>query len=717
MDALRTLALLATLLAAASSEVVPNLGEENLDKGMVFLEQGKVLLSGEVWTLVLNYDISYLTAAIGQYLFFVGEASSYYLADSNTENRNNTGLIRETLAEELKVLHVQANKMRRSIDTLRGTLEPRTRNKRSLFNLGGMLLRVLFGTATVTDLGKINRKIDSLAGNMKEIIHVVGDQMTFMNRTKMILDRHRNLITKLAYATSGLGEHLRELQKTFEARIFKLREQLNLVYRLSSTMRIFETLLGEIRQEITLFNQALDLTSMGKLSSYFITPAELSKLLREINLPAGLSFLTGVHTDEVYKYYVRARVHAATLGSILRIYVELPLKSPSLEFELYKAVELPTAAWANDTFVTIKPEKPYFAISSDRLRYAELADSELRDCGGKYERICDPVFPIYSSNVHTCLFALYSRNSDYDEKCTISVIADFPPKFYMLSDKRKWIFSVPKPVEATMECAEDGNFPYSLTLKGTGTIEIPTGCSIYSPTFRIHAHLEGTTSYNSTRELMHIPPIKGFTPFSLEPLSIDEGITDLELNELRSLAKSVLSEDTSPASLPIYEFRQRFNELRFPSNVKATTRSCVNFPFVLVQIVFDVFIGAYILYQTCIQTERIRAIYGRWRRALRAGAQGAYDVELTATADGVQTPVPSTGDERPNRGTLPRPASPESGKYFRSQNPDSEVPLGRKQPSYCITPTARLYPVPPSSPADPQDQESPDNRKILFQRS
>ena len=80
------------------------------------------------------------------------------------------------------------------------------------------------------------------------------------------------------------------------------------------------------------------MTSLGQLSSVLINPFNLSVILQ---LPAGLSMLTGLSVQDMYVYYTVAVVHAVATSKSIRLFIEIPLKASNRYFELYQAHSLP----------------------------------------------------------------------------------------------------------------------------------------------------------------------------------------------------------------------------------------------------------------------------------------------------------------------------------------------------------------------------------------
>ena len=113
--------------------------------------------------------------------------------------------------------------------------------------------------------------------------------------------------------------------------------------RYSAAIREIELALQELKLSVTQLRETIDVTSLGQLSSVLINPYNLSVILQQVSLqlPAGLSMLTGLWVQEMYVYYTVAVVHVVATSKNIRLFVEIPLKASDRYFELYQAHSLP----------------------------------------------------------------------------------------------------------------------------------------------------------------------------------------------------------------------------------------------------------------------------------------------------------------------------------------------------------------------------------------
>jgi hypothetical protein len=132
--------------------------------------------------------------------------------------------------------------------------------------------------------------------------------------------------TANAKATLDLAKALRNSSQKIslevgklEVGLFDVRFALEKQTRYSTAIREIELFMMEMKFSLIQLQESLDLTSVGKLSSTFINPYNLSELLQQVNLPLpkGTSMLTGLSIEDMYIYYVVATVHAtATSRSV-----------------------------------------------------------------------------------------------------------------------------------------------------------------------------------------------------------------------------------------------------------------------------------------------------------------------------------------------------------------------------------------------------------------
>ena len=95
-----------------------------------------------------------------------------------------------------------------------------SRSRRSVVPVIGRIMSFLFGTVSESDLDDVRRVINDLSQNQKEIIHVLEEQMTILNVSRVQIAENRDAILDLAKCVNLFDIRLRrltiEIQKQIE---------------------------------------------------------------------------------------------------------------------------------------------------------------------------------------------------------------------------------------------------------------------------------------------------------------------------------------------------------------------------------------------------------------------------------------------------------------------------------------------------------------------
>ena len=96
----------------------------------------------------------------------------------------------------------------RQVETLLDNLEsklgqfkqlfPKKEPKRSLMNLGGTVLRTLFGTATMTDLHRLHEALGELQDKNSEVAHSLSKQVTFIRNLNTVASLNTKALVNLS---------------------------------------------------------------------------------------------------------------------------------------------------------------------------------------------------------------------------------------------------------------------------------------------------------------------------------------------------------------------------------------------------------------------------------------------------------------------------------------------------------------------------------------
>jgi hypothetical protein len=117
-----------------------------LDKGLVFLQEQEFLVTGNYWNLVVNFDIQWYQTA----LQYIDQVFSHL--ERSQKDRNQTDKFVNW--EEVNQARVAVDQVKQELSTLSKLLPISDENgltprrKRGLLNVGGEVLKFLFGKVT-----------------------------------------------------------------------------------------------------------------------------------------------------------------------------------------------------------------------------------------------------------------------------------------------------------------------------------------------------------------------------------------------------------------------------------------------------------------------------------------------------------------------------------------------------------------------------------------
>ena len=278
---------------------------------------------------------------------------------------------------------------------------------------------------------------------------------------------------------------------------------------------------------MTRVQESLDVTSIGRLSSVLINPYNLSDILQQVSLqlPAGLTMLTGLSVENMYVYYTVATLHAVATSTNIRLLIDIPLKAADRYFELYQVHSLPFFHKGIGKFIMIDEAFTYLAVAENRQFFAIIPPHMLLKCAQNLYTVCPPDMVLRTITEQGCLTALFLGNMDTVlRKCKQLVLNElFEPVWLRSPNADYWIYSFRTPQRVTVQCWEIGSpqdptASYQVMLEGTGVLPNSSSCYIYADTFKLMPHSSGKTTLNLTRTPIVLPNIENVLHFSEENL-------------------------------------------------------------------------------------------------------------------------------------------------------------------------------------------------------
>ena len=147
-----------------------------------------------------------------------------------------------------------------------------TRTKRSLLPWGGDLLNALFGTATDSDLEGLRTQLGRLATNQNQLVHVVENSLSMINKTNAVAQENRHLANNLVDDVNNLNTKITQLRATAltNVRITRLSE--TITTQINTVLRSLSMSLQGLESDINKLASHLDQGMRGELSTSLVPP-------------------------------------------------------------------------------------------------------------------------------------------------------------------------------------------------------------------------------------------------------------------------------------------------------------------------------------------------------------------------------------------------------------------------------------------------------------
>ena len=112
-----------------------------------------------------------------------------------------------------------------------------TRIWRSLIQVIGKGLSFLFGTATESDLKVIHNNIDKLAKNQEEMAHVIDENISVINITRVEMSQYRQTLNKIIGSLVVLDAKHGNITQAHEREVFQVGQFVQLYLQLDSVIQ------------------------------------------------------------------------------------------------------------------------------------------------------------------------------------------------------------------------------------------------------------------------------------------------------------------------------------------------------------------------------------------------------------------------------------------------------------------------------------------------
>jgi hypothetical protein len=459
-----------------------------LNQTVLFIKEADVAFTNDYWKVAVKFDLSPYDKAI-----------ETLKADLLTV----TGLAHATpLIEEIHQVQTVVNSLERTLTNLKRFL-PKPEKKRGLLDIGGSFLKVLFGTATITDLADLHATVDALSHKQGEVVHALNHQLTYVKQLGDMVRIDHEAIANWSYVLKDFA--LKEQDK-FQKTVTRLEWSVKL-QEATTAVRQIEFSVTQMELELSKILQAFNTLVMGRFSPSLLSPIVLHGMLTNLtlNLPEGYELVMGTQYNNLFWYY--KHVKAALLADLncFMLVMNFPLTAVNRNYELYRVIAFPTKI-LNRTFASYKFEREYLAISTFRQSYLMVCENDVKRCEGETIKICPANDAAQSTLTKSCVLSVFFQRNNIREVCQRVVTTQQPsPVLRRLGGLILYFTPEPQPVH--FRCREGSSWTtVRMQLQGTGTLQGAQSCHVTFGDLQLYAEVRGSSQFEAPNPLIMVTP-------------------------------------------------------------------------------------------------------------------------------------------------------------------------------------------------------------------
>ena len=362
------------------------------------------------------------------------------------------------------------------------------RQRRALLGFVGRFAKSLFGVSTEQDTKVLSDQIKQIQEVAKENVE---ETVTFSHTFRSYIIKANRKLELLEHATKLNNKAVALLTTLWEKSIqseFRLADLINVLHTYGA--QYVDTLV-DIRTHLYQTEHALQTLLQGYLPYYFVPPKELDYALDKIATEIAKQGPFKLTHKEIGFYYHLQDIVYKLDKQKLFIKLRIPLTTTTTAFSLYRVHSVPIPLTADQSDRTIiEIQKPYLAISSDKLFYMLLSHSEYQFCTGNHFKRCNQALTMKESSNPSCVLALfYDQPQPISKLCSVTflpksstveshIITISENSYLVSSQDTQWIQSCPNKAPLQVN-------PCKLCI-----VKLPCTCSLKGQTFFIPPTLE-----------------------------------------------------------------------------------------------------------------------------------------------------------------------------------------------------------------------------------
>ena len=602
-------------MAQTNAEVV----NTALNRSVVFVKVADAAFTGDYWKVVVHFQLTPYEKAI--------EIVKTDLA-AVTELAHPTPLI-----DEVHQVQTVVNSLESTLTNLKRYL-PRAERKRGLLNVGGSFLKVLFGTATVTDVADLHSTVDSLSQKQGEVVHALNHQLTYIKQMDATVRTDHEAIANWSMIVRDFAL---KSQEKFQKTVTRLEWSIKL-QEATNAVRQLEFTLTQLELQVNKILDAFFALVTGRLPPNLLQPDALHNILTNVtlNLPEGLNLIVGSGYADLPWYY--QNVKSALLADVdgFLLVMNFPLTSVDRNYEIYETIAFPFKI-ANSTYWRYQLESRYLALNLFHKTYLAMGENMFEQCRGQSVKVCPADVAVTDTRAKSCALSLFKQKEDVRETCQ-RIITILQPSSVLKRIGGLVVYFTPEERTAHLRCHNKGAWTTThLVLRDSGLLKEAQSCQISLGDLQLYAAIRGSSQFDAPSEPVIITaqlPITSDSELqSLEKVmdahSIDQLIARVNTQKMEADLSDLVSLDPLSTTNPV-------------------TKTQWTTPLLLVTTVIVVL--AILYYCTCTHKKWLRCCVKTGSRTptLDPVSVVSPPTTLSSTTQPVDKDGPSTSEHRPN---------------------------------------------------------------------
>jgi hypothetical protein len=201
--------------------------------------------------------------------------------------------------------------------------------RRGLLNLGGNILKFLFGSATVSDVHLFHVVVSDLQLKNSEIVHSLENQLTYVKSLSSSSKINAEGIANLSHILRDQVVQSHDELQSIARDLLWLNASLFGQNTLFVHVRQLEFSLLQLTQETDMLFNSIQSAIQGKISVELVKPVVFQDILRKVSLhlPEGNKIVAGTSSENIHLYYELTEISVVANAHFINLVLNIPLQT------------------------------------------------------------------------------------------------------------------------------------------------------------------------------------------------------------------------------------------------------------------------------------------------------------------------------------------------------------------------------------------------------